>query len=164
MAVPQELFYAKTHEWVSLNEGIATVGITDFAQSQLSDLTFVELPEVGVEFAAGDEAAVVESVKAAADVYAPVAGEVIEINPELEPAISGLGTVLVITGRSGETIDFLQKHLNEDSEASSSIMIALSRAYVSQGDHAKALAILEKAEKVAPGHPELEQELAKYRD
>jgi glycine cleavage system H protein len=84
MAVPQDLFYSKTHEWVSLNEGIATVGITDFAQSQLSDLTFVELPEVGTELAAGDEAAVVESVKAAADVYAPVAGEVIEINVDLE--------------------------------------------------------------------------------
>jgi glycine cleavage system H protein len=84
MAVPQDLFYSKTHEWVSLNEGIATVGITDFAQSQLSDLTFVELPEVGTEFASGDEAAVVESVKAAADVYAPVPGEVIEINGELE--------------------------------------------------------------------------------
>ncbi len=84
MAVPQDLFYEKTHEWVSLSEGIATVGISDFAQSQLSDLTFVELPEVGAEFSAGDEAAVVESVKAAADVYAPVAGEVIEINPELE--------------------------------------------------------------------------------
>ncbi len=86
MAVPQELFYAKTHEWVSLDEGIATVGITDFAQSQLSDLTFVELPEVGTEFKAGDEAAVVESVKAAADIYAPVAGEVIEINSKLEDA------------------------------------------------------------------------------
>jgi len=73
MATPQDLFYAKTHEWVSLDEGIATVGITDFAQSQLSDLTFVELPEVGAEFKAGDEAAVVESVKAAADIYAPVA-------------------------------------------------------------------------------------------
>jgi len=84
MAVPQDLFYSKTHEWVSLDEGIATVGITDFAQSQLSDLTFVELPEVGTRFAAGDEAAVVESVKAAADVYAPVAGEVIEINGDLE--------------------------------------------------------------------------------
>jgi glycine cleavage system H protein len=84
MAVPQELFYAKTHEWVSLNEGVATVGITDFAQSQLSDLTFVELPEVGTEFGAGDEAAVLESVKAAADIYAPVAGEVIEVNPMLE--------------------------------------------------------------------------------
>ncbi|MEN8254094.1 MAG: glycine cleavage system protein GcvH [Verrucomicrobiota bacterium] len=86
MATPQDLFYAKTHEWVSLDEGIATVGITDFAQSQLSDLTFVELPEVGAEFKEGDEAAVVESVKAAADIYAPVAGEVIEINAELEDA------------------------------------------------------------------------------
>ena len=84
MSVPQDLFYAKTHEWVSLEDGIATVGITDFAQSQLSDLTFVELPEVGTEFEGGDEAAVVESVKAAADVYAPVAGEVVEINEELE--------------------------------------------------------------------------------
>ncbi len=86
MGVPQDRFYAKTHEWVSLHEGIATVGISDFAQSQLSDLTFVELPEVGTKFTAGDEVAVVESVKAAADIYAPVAGEVIEINPELEDA------------------------------------------------------------------------------
>jgi glycine cleavage system H protein len=84
MSVPQDLFYAKTHEWVSLADGIATVGITDFAQSQLSDLTFVELPEVGVTFSAGDEIAVVESVKAAADVYAPIAGEVVEVNSDLE--------------------------------------------------------------------------------
>ena len=86
MSVPQDLFYAKTHEWVDLKDGVATVGITDFAQSQLSDLTFVELPEVGVEFSAGDEAAVVESVKAAADVYAPIGGEVIEVNSKLEDA------------------------------------------------------------------------------
>ncbi len=84
MSIPQDLFYTKTHEWVSLEDGIVTVGITDFAQSQLSDLTFVELPEVGTEFGGGDEAAVVESVKAAADVYAPVAGEVVEVNAELE--------------------------------------------------------------------------------
>ncbi|QBG46302.1 glycine cleavage system protein GcvH [Verrucomicrobia bacterium S94] len=84
MSVPQDLFYAKSHEWVSLEDGIATVGITDFAQNQLSDLTFVELPEVGTTFEAGDEAAVVESVKAAADVYAPVGGEVVEVNSELE--------------------------------------------------------------------------------
>ena len=84
MSVPQDLFYAKTHEWVSLADGIATVGITDFAQSQLSDLTFVELPEVGTAFSAGDEIAVVESVKAAADVYAPIAGEVVEVNSDLE--------------------------------------------------------------------------------
>jgi glycine cleavage system H protein len=86
MALPQDFFYAKTHEWVSLNDGIATVGITDFAQSQLSDLTYVELPEVGQELIAGDEAAVVESVKAAADVYAPVSGEVVEVNEALEDA------------------------------------------------------------------------------
>lgn len=84
MSIPQDLFYTKTHEWVSLENGIATIGITDFAQSQLSDLTFVELPEVGATFEAGDEAAVVESVKAAADVYAPIAGEVIEVNGDLE--------------------------------------------------------------------------------
>lgn len=84
MAVPQDLFYAKTHEWVSLEDDVATVGITDFAQSQLSDLTFVELPEVGTEFEAGDEIAVVESVKAAADVYAPVSGEVVAVNSNLE--------------------------------------------------------------------------------
>lgn len=84
MSVPQERFYAKTHEWVALDNGIATIGITDFAQSQLSDLTFVELPEVETVFEAGDEAAVVESVKAAADVYAPVSGEVIEVNAALE--------------------------------------------------------------------------------
>ena len=86
MAVPEDFFYSKSHEWVSLEGEIATVGITDFAQSQLSDLTFVELPEVGAAFEAGDEAAVVESVKAAADVYAPIAGEIVEINPALEDA------------------------------------------------------------------------------
>ena len=86
MAIPQDLFYSKTHEWVALEDGVATVGITDFAQSQLSDLTFVELPEVGTMFDGREEAAVVESVKAAADVYAPIAGEVIEVNTELEDA------------------------------------------------------------------------------
>jgi tetratricopeptide (TPR) repeat protein len=87
----------------------------------------------------------------------------LEISPDMEPAVSGLGTVLVMTDRAGDTIDFLQKYLEDGSNASVGIMIALSRAYISQGDHAKALAILEKAEKNAPGHPELEQELAQYR-
>ena len=86
MAIPEVFFYSKSHEWVSFEGEVATIGITDFAQSQLSDLTFVELPEVGTTFAAGDEAAVVESVKAAADVYAPIAGEIVEINPVLEDA------------------------------------------------------------------------------
>jgi len=84
MAVPQDLFYTKTHEWLSLDGDIATVGITDFAQNQLSDLTFVELPEVNTEVDAKDEVAVVESVKAAADVYSPVAGTICEVNQALE--------------------------------------------------------------------------------
>lgn len=84
MASPQDLYYAKTHEWVRIDDDIATVGITDFAQNQLSDLTFVELPEVGSEVVAGDEVAVLESVKAASDIYAPIAGEIVEVNEALE--------------------------------------------------------------------------------
>ena len=84
MASPQDLYYAKTHEWLRIDDDIAVVGITDFAQNQLSDLTFVELPEVGREVVAGDEVAVLESVKAASDIYAPIAGEIIEVNMDLE--------------------------------------------------------------------------------
>jgi glycine cleavage system H protein len=86
MASPQDLYYAKTHEWVRIDDHTATVGITDFAQNQLSDLTFVELPEVGREVEAGDEVAVLESVKAASDIYAPIAGEIVEVNEALDDA------------------------------------------------------------------------------
>ncbi len=82
---PSELKYAATHEWARLEEdGTVTVGITDHAQEALGDVVFVELPEVGVQLAASDEAGVVESVKAASDIYAPVAGEVIAVNSQLE--------------------------------------------------------------------------------
>ena len=85
--VPTELRYTKSHEWVRVDdEGIATVGITDHAQELLGDLVFVELPEVGAELGAGAECAVVESVKAASDVYSPVSGEVIEVNEALAEA------------------------------------------------------------------------------
>ena len=84
MAVPNDLYYTKTHEWLRVDDGYATVGITDFAQGQLSDITFVELPDVGRQVEAGDEIAVVESVKAASDIYAPVAGTIVEVNPDLE--------------------------------------------------------------------------------
>lgn len=84
MGAPQDLYYAKTHEWLRMEDHIATVGITDFAQNQLSDLTFVELPEVGMVVLAGDEVAVLESVKAASDIYAPIAGEIIDVNTDLE--------------------------------------------------------------------------------
>ncbi len=84
MSVPNDLYYAKTHEWLRIDDNTATVGITDFAQNQLSDITFVELPDVGREVEAGDEVAVVESVKAASDIYAPVAGTIVEVNANLE--------------------------------------------------------------------------------
>jgi len=82
---PSELKYASSHEWARLEEdGTVTIGITDHAQEALGDVVFVELPEVGDRLAVGDEAGVVESVKAASDIYAPVSGEVIAINEALE--------------------------------------------------------------------------------
>ncbi|KAB1442417.1 glycine cleavage system protein GcvH [Pseudodesulfovibrio senegalensis] len=84
--IPAELKYAKTHEWVKIEGDIAVIGITQFAQEQLGDLTFVELPAVGDTIEQGDEFGSVESVKAASELYAPVSGEVVEINDELEDA------------------------------------------------------------------------------
>ncbi len=79
-----QMRFTKDHEWVRVEGSVATFGITDHAQDQLGDIVFVELPSVGTVLAQGDEAAVVESVKAASEVYAPVSGEVTEINGELE--------------------------------------------------------------------------------
>ncbi len=81
--LPSDLKYASSHEWVRVEGDIATVGITDHAQDALGDVVYVELPEVGDHLDAGDEAGVVESVKAASDIYSPISGEVIEINEEL---------------------------------------------------------------------------------
>lgn len=85
MEIPNDLRYAKSHEWVRDNgDGTATIGISDFAQDELGDVVFVELPEVGTELEAGGDFGVVESVKAASDIYSPVSGEVIEANTLLE--------------------------------------------------------------------------------
>jgi glycine cleavage system H protein len=84
--IPEELKYTKSHEWVRVEIGTATVGITHFAQEQLGDLTFVELPAVGDHFEAGQEMGTVESVKAASEIYAPVTGDVVEVNETLEDA------------------------------------------------------------------------------
>ena len=77
-------YFTEEHEWIDVDGDIATVGISDFAQQQLGDIVFVELPEEGKSVGKGDDAAVVESVKAASDVYAPVSGEVVEANGALE--------------------------------------------------------------------------------
>ena len=82
--IPVDLKYAKTHEWARVNDdGSVTVGISDSAQDQLGDMVFVEAPETGQNVVAGEACAVVESVKAASDVYAPIAGEIVEINEVL---------------------------------------------------------------------------------
>jgi glycine cleavage system H protein len=78
-----QIRYTKEHEWVRLDGDVAAVGITTYAQEQLGDVVYVELPEIGRKVAQGDEAAVVESVKAASEVYAPVGGEVVEVNDAL---------------------------------------------------------------------------------
>ena len=88
--VPSELKYTESHEWLRVeDDGLISVGISDHAQGLLGDLVFVELPEAGTEFVAGDECCVVESVKAASDVYMPISGEIVEINEALadEPEI-----------------------------------------------------------------------------
>lgn len=84
MNVPKELKYAASHEWLSIEGNIGIVGITDHAQQELSDVVYVQLPEIGRKVTAKEATAVVESVKAASDIYSPVSGEVVEVNTTLE--------------------------------------------------------------------------------
>jgi len=82
--IPSELKYIDSHEWIRVEGDCAVVGVTDHAQESLGDVVFVELPEVGSELAAGEESGVVESVKAASDIYSPLSGEIVEVNAQLE--------------------------------------------------------------------------------
>lgn len=84
MNIPSNLKYTKNHEWVTLKDGIATIGITDFAQGELGDIVFVEFPEMGESFEAGDPFGTIEAVKTVVDIYAPVSGEIVEINEGLD--------------------------------------------------------------------------------
>jgi glycine cleavage system H protein len=86
MNIPKNLKYAKSHEWVRVEGGVAVVGISDHAQHELTDIVYVEVPEIGFRAEAGKECAVVESVKAASDIYAPVSGDVVAVNDELNSA------------------------------------------------------------------------------
>lgn len=114
MKVPEDLKYTREHEWVKIEGKRAKVGITDFAQKQLGDLVFIELPEVDETFAVGDAFAVLESVKAAADVYAPLPGTVVAVNEDLEDDPSlvnndpyGEGWLAVIELAEGADLDDL---------------------------------------------------------
>ena len=83
--IPAELKYVSSHEWICVEgEGVVTIGITDHAQDQLGDVVFIELPEVGTNLSLSDDMGVVESVKAASDIYAPLSGEIVEVNEELD--------------------------------------------------------------------------------
>ncbi len=126
MNIPQNLHYLKSHEWVHLEGDTATVGISDFAQEQLGDVVYVELPKVG-QIASSDETlAVVESVKTASDIYSPVSGEVIEVNASLEgspeqinesPYELGWLFKVRVTGLSSELLDPSSYHLVAEAEA-----------------------------------------------
>ncbi len=83
MNAPDELLYSKEHEWILQEDDIATIGITDYAQAELGDVVFVELPKVGATFSAADPFGTVESVKAVSEIYMPVSGEIVEINQTL---------------------------------------------------------------------------------
>ena len=82
--IPEELLYSSDHEWALEKDGVVTVGITDHAQTQLGDITYVELPEVGNEYEKGDDFGEIESNKSVSQLYAPVAGEIVEINEDLD--------------------------------------------------------------------------------
>lgn len=115
MNTPEDLRYAKSHEWVRKDEGgVVTVGITDHAQDQLGDVVFVELPEVGRTVKVGDTVAVIESVKTASDIYAPVSGEITAVNTSLDakPEIVnaspyGDGWLFRISGGAASELDGL---------------------------------------------------------
>ena len=100
MLVPDDLRYAETHEWLRTEGEIATVGITYHAQAELTDIVYVELPQIGAALEPKQAAAVVESVKAASDIYSPVSGEVVEVNPVLDEAnrTADLAVELVMSG------------------------------------------------------------------
>ncbi|MEO0072347.1 MAG: glycine cleavage system protein GcvH [candidate division WOR-3 bacterium] len=84
MSIPEELYYTNTHEWIKIENDIGTIGITDYAQKELSDIVYVELPEVGKTFNQGDVLGTLEAVKAVSDYYAPISGTVIEVNENLK--------------------------------------------------------------------------------
>lgn len=86
MKIPAELLYSKDHEWVKVEDGKAVIGITDFAQDQLGDVVFVEVPEAGAELGVGDGLTTIESVKAVSDVYSPLGGKIAQVNEELGDA------------------------------------------------------------------------------
>ena len=84
MNVPDDLLYTKDHEWIRIVDDVATVGVTDYAQGELGDIIFIEFPNKGVKYQSGDPVGTIEAVKTVADIYAPIDGQILEVNVELE--------------------------------------------------------------------------------
>jgi glycine cleavage system H protein len=126
LSIPEELQYTKTHEWIRREGDIAIVGITDYAQDELGDVVFIELPDEGATFSAGDSFGVIESVKAVSDLYAPVGGEVVEVNEALNDAPEKInedpyGDGWMIKLRTSDEANLLsaeeyEEHLEEEEE------------------------------------------------
>ncbi len=129
--LPQDLNYTQSHEWIRIDEntGEATIGITDHAQESLGDLVFVELPEVGKIFLAGDDCAVVESVKAASDIYAPLSGEVLAVNEALSD------TPEVINDDPYGDGWMFKLNMDEESERANLLDAAAYTAFIESEDH-----------------------------
>ena len=92
MNIPSDLLYTKDHEWIKIENGIATVGITDYAQGELGDIIFIELPEIGDSVQAKDSIGIIEAVKTVADIYSPMNGEILEVNVNLEDNPDSINT------------------------------------------------------------------------
>ena len=92
MNIPSDLLYTKDHEWIKIENGIATIGITDYAQGELGDIIFIELPEIGDSVQAKDSIGTIEAVKTVADIYSPMNGEILEVNINLEDNPDSLNT------------------------------------------------------------------------
>ena len=112
MNIPEDLQYTKSHEWVRIEGDTATIGITDHAQDELGDVVFVELPDEGATFDAGESFGTVESVKAVSDLYTPVGGEVVEVNSSLEDAPENInedpyGEGWIVKLRTTDEVDLL---------------------------------------------------------
>ena len=129
MKFPADLKYTKDHEWLRVEGGIATVGVSDFAQDSLGDVVYVNLPEVGAEVRAGDAVAEIESVKAVSDVFSPVSGEIVAINEELEGAE---GTVNTDPYGAGW---LFRVQLADPAEVASMMDVAAYEAYVAEQAH-----------------------------
>jgi glycine cleavage system H protein len=129
MNFPGHLKYTKTHEWVKVEGETAVCGITDYAQKEISDVVFVEVPKKGKQVKQGDPAAVVESVKAAFDIYAPVSGEVMESNQALE------GTPALVNQDPYGEGWFFKVKLSQMSELNSLLSSAVYEKYIQEGAH-----------------------------